>query len=87
MSTPLLQIQNLHVKVAEREVLRTSFALDPEAAAPLLESLAASQEAREQAGDEDDAGGDEPTGSPAPGTGTPRRSGRPGVPGPSGGDE
>lgn len=74
--------------VFEREVLRTSFALDPEAAAPLLESLAASQEAREQAGDEkDDTGDDEPTGDAAPPTATPRRSGRTAVPPATGGDE
>lgn len=39
--------------VFEREVRRTSFALDAEAAAPLLESLAASQAAQEQAGEDE----------------------------------
>ena len=38
--------------IFEREVRRTSFALDRAAAAPILESLAASQEAREEARDE-----------------------------------
>jgi hypothetical protein len=75
--------------VFEREVRRTSFALDPEAAAPLLESLAASQEAREQAGgDEDEAADDdEQGGDDEPGTGARPRSGRGAVPGPDGGDE
>ena len=74
--------------IFEREVRRTSFALDAEAAAPILESLAASQEAREQAGDQEgDTGGDEPTEDAAPPTGTPRRSGRSAAPDPTGGDE
>ncbi len=38
--------------LTEHEVRRTSFALDPETAAPILEALAASQAAREQAQDE-----------------------------------
>jgi prepilin-type N-terminal cleavage/methylation domain-containing protein len=45
--------------VLEREVRRTSFALDAEAAAPLLEGLVASQAARE-------AGEDEPDDEPEP---------------------
>jgi len=75
--------------VSEREVRRTSFALDPEAAAPLLESLAASQEAREESGGEDDPGGDEQTGDDGPRTRTPGRSGRGrnAVPDPTRGDE
>ncbi len=68
--------------VLPREVRRTSFALDPEAAAPILESLAANQEAREQTGDDED--GDE--GDEQPEAPTPGRSGRQPVPHPSGGD-
>jgi prepilin-type N-terminal cleavage/methylation domain-containing protein len=50
--------------VLEREVRRTSFALDAEAAAPLLEGLVASQAAREAG---EDAPDDEPEPeSPAP---------------------
>jgi prepilin-type N-terminal cleavage/methylation domain-containing protein len=49
--------------VFEREVRRTSFALDSEAAVPILESLAANQEAREQDGD--DAPEDAPEQPPA----------------------
>jgi len=45
--------------VFEREVRRTSFALDAEAAAPLLANLAESQAARERAGE------DEPEDAPA----------------------
>jgi prepilin-type N-terminal cleavage/methylation domain-containing protein len=73
--------------VFEREVRRTSFALDPEAAAPLLESLAASQEAREQAGEDEPADDEEAGGDAAPTTGTRQRSGRGAVPAPDGGDE
>jgi hypothetical protein len=58
--------------VFEREVRRTSFALDAEAAAPILESLAASQEAREQDGD--DVGEDVPE-SPSAGGDTPPATG------------
>ena len=47
--------------VLEREVRRTSFALDAEAAAPLLEGLVASQAAREAGKDEPD---DEPEQEP-----------------------
>jgi hypothetical protein len=47
--------------VLEREVRRTSFALDAEAAAPLLESLVASQAAREAGEDApEDEPGEEP---------------------------
>ncbi|HET6304326.1 MAG TPA: type II secretion system protein [Myxococcota bacterium] len=59
--------------VFEREVRRTSFALDPEAAAPILESLAASQEAREQA--DDDEPEDAPQQPSARDEGTPRPGG------------
>jgi prepilin-type N-terminal cleavage/methylation domain-containing protein len=74
--------------VFPREVRRTSFALDPEAAAPILESLAANQEAREEAGDDEDVDeGDDEEGDEPPEAPTPGRSGRQAVPDPTGGDE
>jgi prepilin-type N-terminal cleavage/methylation domain-containing protein len=77
--------------VFERDVRRTSFALDREAAAPILESLAASQEARapdeDDEDDSDDQGADRPGGDEAPAPRAPRRSGRGGAPDRTGADE